>query len=164
MLLDPHIYLNSGLGEGSLRSEALPRRHARVMALLELLLQLFQLIRTEGGPVPTKLRLLGTVQARVVLVGVGGRAEHAVLGVGGAGRGGRGAHRVGGRPGRLQPQGAVGPEGRVPGEGGRGVRVVVVEAVAGGAGEFGCRPLGRPVAQDPVDAADGRGGGVRADT
>jgi hypothetical protein len=62
------VYLHSGLREAGLRSQALPGADAGVVALLELLFQLLQLVRTERGPVPAELGLVRAVQtARLVL-------------------------------------------------------------------------------------------------
>lgn len=140
------------------------------MTLLELLLQLLQLIRTEGRAIPPELGLLGAVQAGIVLAVVvvsRRRVQQAVLLVRRRRGPGRAGHDGGTGPaGGLQPQRAVGPQGRVPREGGRrgGVGVGVVEAVAGGSGELRRRALGCAVAEDSVDAAYGWGSGVRADT
>ena len=156
--LSTSTYLHAGFRQGRLGREALPRGHAGVVALLELLLELLELVGAEGGPVSAELGLLGAVEAGVVLVvGVGarGRTEKTVVGVRRPGRAGGAGHH--GRPGprRLQTQRAVGPQGRMPREGGgrRRVRVRVVQAITGSPGEFRCGSFSSPVSEYPVDAA-----------
>lgn len=84
------------------------------MTLLEFLLELFQLVGAEGGPVSSELGLLGAVQTRVVFaVGVrpGGRTQKAVVRMGGTGRAGGTPHHRRTSPGSLESQRTVRPEG-----------------------------------------------------
>lgn len=63
-------YLYAGFRQGSLRGEPLPRGHAGVVALLELLLELLQLVRAEGRSVSSEFRLLRAVQAAGIVLAV----------------------------------------------------------------------------------------------
>lgn len=53
-------HLDSCFGQAGLGSQSFTGAHARVMALVELLFQFVQLVRTERGPVASELWLLGS--------------------------------------------------------------------------------------------------------
>lgn len=153
--------LHTRLRQWRLRSQSFPRRYARIMTLLELLLQLLQLIRTKSGPIPPKLRLLGTIQTRIVLVQVHPRrwTQKAVIRMRRTGRCGRGGHHRGVTSTRrlMKAQRAVGPQWWRPRESccSSCVGMMRVETVACCTREFSCGALGCPVSEDAVDAAHG---------
>lgn len=62
------FHLNPCLAEVGLGRQTLPRRDARIVALVELLLQFVKLVRTEGGTVATELGLFAAVPTACTLV------------------------------------------------------------------------------------------------
>lgn len=69
----PHAattHLNSRLTQRRACCELLTRAHARIVRLLELLLQLIQLIRTKGCAIATELRLITVLRVAVLALDV----------------------------------------------------------------------------------------------
>jgi hypothetical protein len=64
------MYLHSRLRQTCLRRQALPGADTWVVALLELLLKLLQLVRTESRPVPSKLGLIRAIQTPCLVLTV----------------------------------------------------------------------------------------------
>lgn len=62
------FHLNPCLAEVGLGRQTLPRRDARIVTLVKLLLQFVKLVRTEGGAVATELGLFAAVPTACTLV------------------------------------------------------------------------------------------------